>query len=77
MRLDNRIRTLERVMAETFERWLKSLTDDQLAEAARGWPGDIDLSTLSDAELDRLAAGEVPVVVLGWRCFKPRRIAGS
>lgn len=66
MRLGHRIATLERTMPEAFGRWLRTLTDAELdALIARYPPTALDLSTVSDADFERLAAGEAPAVVLG------------
>jgi hypothetical protein len=50
-------------MKGTFRRWLRSLSDEQL-NAVRAL-STLDLGTVSDADLKRIAVGEAPEVVLG------------
>lgn len=50
-------------MNGAFRRWLKGLTDEQLDALTAD--SEFDLSTVSDADLERLEAGEAAEVVLG------------
>ena len=44
---------------------IADMTDDELTAIASGGPGDYDLTQASHTQLERLAAGADPLVVLG------------
>lgn len=66
--LRGRITRLEQLATAEMDSWLRTLSDAEIDAIGRGGPGEVNLTLLTDEELERLARGEpIDAVRPDWR----------